>query len=91
MDIKRVSSTNVISSYNKISSNSKQKISKINSDKIEISSLGKELLKLASEELNIDRSERVNKIKEQINKGTYNIDSKYIAIKMLESTEGNDK
>lgn len=58
-------------------------------DTVEISNLGKYLSEVSSkknEDINIDK---INELKKQINNGTYKIDSKDIAKKILERMRGD--
>lgn len=54
-----------------------------NSDRLEISELGKYLSKVSSKEDVMDM-EKVNKLKKQIESGTYKIDSRALAKKIIE-------
>ncbi|CEN89097.1 flagellar biosynthesis anti-sigma factor FlgM [Paraclostridium sordellii] len=54
-----------------------------NSDRLEISELGKYLSKVNSKEEVMDM-EKVNKLKKQIESGTYKIDSRALAKKIIE-------
>ncbi|CEN76446.1 flagellin synthesis regulator FlgM [[Clostridium] sordellii] len=54
-----------------------------NSDRLEISDLGKYLSKVNSKEDVMDM-EKVNKLKKQIESGTYKIDSRALAKKIIE-------
>jgi negative regulator of flagellin synthesis FlgM len=56
-------------------------------DRVEISELGKQLNKLNTnkEEINIDK---INEIKTKIENGTYKVDSKDLAKKIIESMKG---
>ena len=88
MNIKSVNSNFVISNYTKSVNNIKTQkpIEKV--DKVEISSIGKQLSNISQnveKDVNIDK---VNKLKKMIENGTYNIDSKELAKKILEKTKG---
>lgn len=56
-------------------------------DSIEISDIGKSLSKMNTDDMNV---EKINEIKSQIQSGTYNIDSKDLARKII-SSFGNEK
>lgn len=56
---------------------------KNNSDRLELSELGKYLSKVNSKEEVMDM-EKVNKLKKQIESGTYKIDSRALAKKIIE-------
>lgn len=58
-----------------------QKISK--KDTIEISKTGKQLSSFAEKEFSPISSEKIEKIKNQISEGTYKVDHKALAEKML--------
>ena len=57
-------------------------------DRVEISELGKQLNKLNTnkEDINIDK---INEIKTKIENGTYKVDSKDLAKKIIESMRGD--
>lgn len=57
--------------------------SKANKDRVEISELGKYLSKVNSNEESMD-IEKVNRLKKQIESGTYKIDSRELAKKIIE-------
>ncbi|MRZ29922.1 flagellar biosynthesis anti-sigma factor FlgM [Paeniclostridium sordellii] len=56
---------------------------KNNADRLELSELGKYLSKVNSKEEVMDM-EKVNKLKKQIESGTYKIDSRALAKKIIE-------
>lgn len=64
---------------NSINGNKKQ----TKSDSVQISELGKYLSKVNSREENIDM-DKVNKLKQQIESGTYKVDSRLLAKKIVE-------
>lgn len=90
MKIGGVGSNSAINSYdrnkntldNKKVSNNKKK------DSIEISSLGKSLSKYSIEEGKINSKERVETIRQEISKGAYNTNSKYIAEGLIDAMKG---
>jgi negative regulator of flagellin synthesis FlgM len=55
---------------------------KSSEDKIEISAKAKEMVEVSK--VIQDRQERINKIKQQVEAGTYNVDAKAIAKSMVE-------
>ena len=57
--------------------------SKADKDRVEISELGKYLSKVNSNEESMD-IEKVNRLKKQIESGTYKIDSRELAKKIIE-------
>ncbi|MEG0022492.1 MAG: flagellar biosynthesis anti-sigma factor FlgM [Bacilli bacterium] len=56
---------------------------KNNTDRVEISELGKYLSKVNSKEETMDM-EKINRLKQQIDSGTYKIDSRALAKKIIE-------
>lgn len=64
---------------NSINGNKKQ----TKSDSVQISELGKYLSKVNSREENIDM-DKVNKLKQKIESGTYKVDSRLLAKKIVE-------
>lgn len=75
---------NLYNSNNKNIENKESKDKRKMKDSLEISSLGKNLAAYHTNEENINSSEKIAKIKEEIEKGTYNRDSKLIADSILE-------
>lgn len=57
-------------------------------DKVEISDLGKYLNKVSTNKEEIDIN-KVNDIKKRIENGTYKVDSKDLAKKIIETTKGD--
>lgn len=88
MRVGGVNNTNkIMNTYNKnknIESKELKDKDKIK-DSVEISSLGKSLITYSSNENVINSSEKVDKIKEEILKGTYNRDSKLVADGILKT------
>ena len=88
MNIKNVNSNFAINNYTKSVNNIKTQKPVEKIDKVEISMMGKHLSNISKSEdkdVNIDK---VNKIKSMIENGTYNIDSKELAKKILEKMKG---
>lgn len=54
-------------------------------DTLEISSVGKNLSSFAGDDISVDSTEKINRIKSEIENGTYKIDSKLIAEKILKN------
>ncbi len=83
MKITGVSVNKVVNIYenNKNKVNKNKKVCK--KDTLEISKLGKELCSFENGEVGSVSSERIEEIKNQIARGTYKVDSKLIAKKML--------
>lgn len=57
----------------------------VNKDAVEISELGRKLSAFAKDDFNSVSTEKLEEIKEKISKGTYKVDSKLLAQKMMES------
>lgn len=89
MNIKGVNTQGVSNIYK---SNRVQEIKNVKTidkkDSIEISSLGKSLTTY-SNDINIDNSKRVEEIKKQLGNGTYKVDGKLTASKILEHMKGD--
>ncbi|AOR22897.1 flagellar biosynthesis anti-sigma factor FlgM [Clostridium taeniosporum] len=90
MSINRINAHSAVNIYN-----SNKNINKIeknnnikNTDRIEISELGKSI-KDYSLDYSIDNTKKVAEIKEKIQNGTYKIDSKLIAKGILEAIKEN--
>lgn len=90
MKIGGVGSNSVINSYNrnKNTLDNKKINNNMKKDSIEISSLGKSLSKYSIEEKTINSKERVETVREEISKGTYNINSKNIAKALIDAMKG---
>ncbi|CAG7841079.1 hypothetical protein CLOHAE12215_02503 [Clostridium haemolyticum] len=85
MKITGTSMNKVISIY-EVNNKKMQKSEKVSlKDTFEVSTLGKELSVFDNEKVTSISSKRIEEIKNQIAKGTYNVDSKLIAKKMLEN------
>lgn len=92
MKISRTNINRVISIYSKrdiMKTNNKHDINN-KKDSIEISKIGKKLSTLTSDEDNLVRNKKIDKIKTEIEKGTYKIDSKVLAKKMIDIMKGRD-
>lgn len=90
MKIGGVGSNSAINSYdrNKNTLDNKKVNNNKKKDSIEISSLGKSLSKYSIEEGKINSKERVETIRQEISKGTYNTNSKYIAQGLIDAMKG---
>ena len=89
MAINGVGSSKVINIYNSSSKNvtNKIKVSQ-SSDSLEISNLGRSLSAYSLDN-NFDPSkEKIEKIKSQIDNGTYNVNAKLVAQKIYENMQG---
>ncbi|MEW8956208.1 flagellar biosynthesis anti-sigma factor FlgM [Clostridium sp.] len=89
MDIKAVGVSKVVNLYR--DNNKMNKSSKIEKkgDTLEISPLAKKLSGLSIDDINIDKTKEIERIKEEIKKGSYNIDSKDLARKIINSMKGS--
>lgn len=89
MNIKGITSNNVISLYNHNKNRIAHKGEMGNSsDRIEISDLGKRLTTYNLEGVKIDDSLRLEAIKSQVEQGTYNVDAKLTAKSILDNIKG---
>lgn len=88
MTINRVNSTNVISIYNKSSkSAASKKTESVQTDSVEISSLGKKVSTYSLDN-KFDNKSKIDEIKKQVENGTYDRNSKLIAQKLLDHIKG---
>ncbi|NFE20876.1 flagellar biosynthesis anti-sigma factor FlgM [Clostridium botulinum] len=92
MKVNGVGITNSINAYNANKKVTEKEEVKSLKDKIEISHLGKSLTTYSLDDKFLDEKERldrINEIKDQIEKGTYKIDSKLLAKKLLNNIKEN--
>ncbi|ENK1242732.1 flagellar biosynthesis anti-sigma factor FlgM [Clostridium botulinum] len=92
MKINGVGVTNSINAYNANKKVIEKEEVKSLKDKIEISNVGKKLTTYSLDDKFLnekERVERINNIKDKIEKGTYKVDSKLIAKKMLNNIKEN--
>lgn len=88
MNIKGINTHGVSNIYKSNRAQETKKVDKIEKkDSIEISSLGKSLTNY-SNDIKTDNSKRVEEIKKQLANGTYSVDGKLTADKMLEHMKG---
>lgn len=90
MNINKVNRGNLLKVY-KSNTNVKPEVNKTQnekSDKLEISSVGRKL-SVYRNDIRTDNTEKIEKIKEEISKGKYNVDSNLIAKKMVEGMKEN--
>lgn len=73
---------NSIYKMDKLKNNNENK-SQNNTDSVQISELGKYLSKVSSKEESMDM-EKINRLKQQIENGTYKVDSRILAKKIVE-------
>jgi negative regulator of flagellin synthesis FlgM len=89
MSINGVGSSKVIDLYSKVNKNVSNN-TKVNSqsDSLEISSLGKSLSAYSlGDNFNVS-NDKLDELKNQIHKGTYNVNSKLIAQKLYDNIKG---
>ncbi|MBY6815408.1 flagellar biosynthesis anti-sigma factor FlgM [Clostridium botulinum] len=92
MKVNGVGITNSINAYNANKKVTEKEEVKSLKDKIEISHLGKSLTTYSLDDKFLDEKERldrINEIKDQIEKGTYKIDSKLVEKKLLNNIKEN--
>ena len=88
--INGVSPNKIISLYNSNKKIQNKDTGKVNRDSIEISSLGKSLSNMSLDE-NYEISEkRLEEIREEISKGTYKVDAKLVAQRMINLMKGRE-
>ena len=82
----------VVSLYKKniIKKETELKVPVTKKDTIELSSAGKNLSALSLDGKLINSKEKIEAIRNQVNNGTYNIDSKLTAKRMIDNMKGRD-
>lgn len=89
MDVNRVGNSNVISIYkNNVKSVKSSKIEKTRNDSIEISNMAKNLSGLSIEDVNIDNSKKIERIRNEITSGTYKPNAELVAKKLVDLMKG---
>ena len=89
MKINSVNTNNMINAYSKQKQYVKtENLNKVSKDKVEISEEAKYLSKINSDNENIN-IDKVNEIKKKIQDGTYNINSRNIAQKIINAIKGD--
>lgn len=89
MKINSVNTNNMINAYSKQKQYVKtETLNKVSKDKVEISEEAKYLSKINSDNENINM-DKVNEIKKKIQDGTYNINSRNIAQKIINDIKGD--
>ena len=81
---------NVINFYKKNTAKTEVKAAAIPKDTIELSSAGKNLSALALGGKSVSSNEKIEAIKNKVNNGTYNVDSKLVANKIIDNMKGRD-
>lgn len=93
MRITRIDVNKALGMYDKNNSkteNIKMKNNKQQKDSIQISKVGRELSAIDINDSKIESGDKVEKIKKQIENGTYKVDSKLIAKKMIDIMKGRE-
>ncbi|WP_050606971.1 flagellar biosynthesis anti-sigma factor FlgM [Clostridium niameyense] len=89
MKINSVSITKGLNTYNLSKKNiEKKQVNNSKKDTVEISKVGKSLTAYSIEDKFLSSKNRIEKIKKLIDEGTYKVDSKLIAEKMINSMKG---
>lgn len=90
MKIQGINTQNIISAYKNHIGRNTEKVERVNSkDTIEISALGKTLNNYSLDSTSLDRSAKIEKIKYQIDNGTYNVDAKLTAQSIIDNMKGD--
>lgn len=91
MKVNNISMNKLINLYDRKNQYNNTKKSTLERDRIELSDIGKKLsVENRNEIMDEERENRVREIKNQIEKGTYNRDSKLIAEKILDNIKGKN-
>ena len=80
----------VVNFYKKNTAKPEAKVTKVPKDTIELSTAGKNLSALALGGKSINSSEKIEAIRNKVNNGTYNVDSKLVANKIIDNMKGRD-
>lgn len=89
MKINSVSITKGVNAYNLNKKNIENKqVNNNKKDTVEISKVGKSLSAYSIEDKFLNSQDKIEKIKKSIDEGTYKVDSKLIAEKMINSMKG---
>ncbi|MBX4262490.1 flagellar biosynthesis anti-sigma factor FlgM [Clostridium estertheticum] len=81
---------NVVNFYKKNTVKAEMKVTKAPKDTIELSAAGKNLSALALDGKLVNSNEKIVDIKNKLNNGTYNVDSKLVAKKIIDNMKGRD-
>lgn len=90
MNIKGVGPNNLVNFYTKHQTKVESKNTEYKKDTIEISKLGRSLSNLDIDVPSLDNKEKIERIKNEIAKGTYNVDAKLTAQKLLDIMKGRE-
>jgi len=81
---------NVISMYKKNTPKTEPKVVATKRDTVELSSEGKNLSALSLNDKSVNSKEKIDAIKNKVMNGTYNVDPKLTAKKMIDAMKGRD-
>ena len=85
MKINGVNPNKIVNLYSNNKKNVERKSEVSQKDTIEISSVGKSLSSYSIDDKFINSNEKIEKLKNEIQNGTYNRDSKLVAAKILDA------
>ena len=92
MNIKGIGYINGIDQYKKVASNKVNKLEKTEvSDRIELSKEARILSGYTIDESLYDNSKKIAEIKNKIQNGTYNVDSKLLSKALVDSMRGKEE
>ncbi|MBU3180669.1 flagellar biosynthesis anti-sigma factor FlgM [Clostridium psychrophilum] len=83
-------SHNVINMYKKNVTKTEPKVNVIKKDTIELSEEGKNLSALSLNDKSVNSKEKIEAIKNKVMQGTYTVDSKLTAKKIIDVIKGRD-
>ena len=81
---------NVVNFYKKNTPKTESKETTSKKDTIELSSAGKSLSALSLDSKSVNSQAKIEAIRNEINQGTYKMDSKLIASRMMDIMKGRD-
>ena len=90
MNIKGIGSNNVINLYSNVQKKQENTTKEVKQDTIELSSIGRSLSSIDMGGYSINNDKKVEEIKLEIEKGTYNVDARLIAQSILDTIKGRD-
>ncbi|MBV4445929.1 flagellar biosynthesis anti-sigma factor FlgM [Clostridium tyrobutyricum] len=88
MKINGINSNNIINLYREVNKRNDLTAKAENRDSIQISSMGKSLSSYMPDDRIIDSKDKVEGIKKAISNGTYKVDAKLVAQKILDNMKG---